>query len=203
MTDRSAPPQAAVPPAPREAELVSRAKKGDTEAFACLYAVYRPQVHAYVRRRVTDGAAAEDFTSETFLRALRRLSTFTWSGTPFGAWLVVIARNLIADHYKSHRAQREVLVGDMLTDGEPLLGTPEEALIADQERKALWSAAARLNETQHRCLVLRFHLGLSVAETAEALGKPPGAVKTLTYRSVRALARSITDPGGAREAPTP
>ncbi len=79
-------------------ELVERAQAGEAEAFGRLYDQYSDTVYRYIYYRVGGKATAEDLTSETFLRALRRISTFTWQGRDFGAWLVTIARNLVADH---------------------------------------------------------------------------------------------------------
>lgn len=48
---------------------------------------------------------SEDLTNETFVRALRAISGFRWRvrdlGDDVGAWLVTIARNLLADHIKA------------------------------------------------------------------------------------------------------
>lgn len=56
-----------------------------------------------------DRPLAEDITSETFLRALRGISSARDQGRDVGAWLHVIARNLVADHVKSSRYRRESL----------------------------------------------------------------------------------------------
>ena len=94
--------------------LVERAQDGDGEAFGQLYDHYADTVYRYIYYRVGGKATAEDLTSETFLRALRRIGTFTYQGRDFGAWLVTIARNLVADHFKSSRFRLEVTTGEML-----------------------------------------------------------------------------------------
>ncbi|MGW4874337.1 sigma factor, partial [Streptomyces chartreusis] len=76
-------------------ELVERAQAGEADAFGRLYDQYSDTVYRYIYYRVGGKATAEDLTSETFLRALRRIGTFTWQGRDFGAWLVTIARNLV------------------------------------------------------------------------------------------------------------
>src|SRR6185312_1266836 len=59
---------------------------GDPEAFGALYDRYVDLVYRYVYYRVGTRALAEDLTSETFLRALRRITSFTWQGRDIGAW---------------------------------------------------------------------------------------------------------------------
>lgn len=86
---------------------VDAAVAGDRDAFGIVWAAYQLEVFRYVYYRVAARDLAEDLTSETCLRALRRIETFSWTGRDFGAWLVTIARNLISDHFKSHRHKRE------------------------------------------------------------------------------------------------
>ena len=175
--------------------LVERAQDGDGEAFGQLYDHYADTVYRYIYYRVGGKATAEDLTSETFLRALRRIGTFTWQGRDFGAWLVTIARNLVADHFKSSRFRLEVTTGEML-DSNQVEPSPEESVLESLSNAALLEAVRRLNPQQQECVTLRFLQGLSVAETARIMGKNEGAIKTLQYRAVRTLARLL--PSDAR-----
>nr|WP_308271687.1 ECF subfamily RNA polymerase sigma factor, BldN family [Kitasatospora sp. SUK 42] len=171
-------------------ELVERAQAGESEAFGRLYDHYADTVYRYIYYRVGSRATAEDLTSETFLRALRRIGTFTWQGRDFGAWLVTIARNLVADHFKSSRFRLEVTTGEML-DSNECERSPEESVLESLSNAALLDAVRRLNPQQQECVTLRFLQGLSVAETARIMGKNEGAIKTLQYRAVRTLARLL------------
>lgn len=171
-------------------ELVERAQAGESEAFGRLYDHYSDTVYRYIYYRVGSRATAEDLTSETFLRALRRIGTFTWQGRDFGAWLVTIARNLVADHFKSSRFRLEVTTGEML-DSNECERSPEDSVLESLSNAALLEAVRRLNPQQQECVTLRFLQGLSVAETARIMGKNEGAIKTLQYRAVRTLARLL------------
>jgi RNA polymerase sigma-70 factor, ECF subfamily len=191
-----APPVDVVDPASgRIGQLVESAKAGDTEAFAALYDRYLETVYRYVYYRVGSRQLAEDLTSETFLRALRRIGTFTWQGRDFAAWLVTIARNLVADHFKSSRFRLEISTADIVaTDsGSETTEGPEHTVMQAWTNAALLEALKRLNPQQQECLVLRFLQGLSVAETARIMGKNEGAIKTLQYRAVRTLAALLPE----------
>ncbi|GAB2820038.1 hypothetical protein GCM10022221_17410 [Actinocorallia aurea] len=168
--------------------LVERARKGCREAFGALYGQYSDLVYRYVHARVGTHFLAEDLTSETFARALRRIGDFTWQGRDFGAWLVTIARNLVADHYKSARCRWELITDE---PPETPLDGPESAVVDSLANQALFLAVRRLGEDQRLCVALRFLHGMSVAETAEAMGKNTGAVKALQHRAVRTLARNL------------
>jgi RNA polymerase sigma-70 factor (ECF subfamily) len=171
---------------------VRRAQQGDGEAFGELYDAYVDLVHRYISHRVGNHALAEDLTSETFLRALRRIGTFTWQGRDFGAWLVTIARNLIADHFKSSRYKLEQSTPDILDTGaDASTEGPENEVLTGITNATLLKAVRQLGAEQQECIVLRFLQGLSVAETAAILGKNEGAVKALQYRAVKALGRLL------------
>jgi RNA polymerase sigma-70 factor (ECF subfamily) len=176
--------------------LVERAQAGEAEAFGLIYDRYVDTVFRFIYFRVGNRQLAEDLTSDTFLRALKRIGSFTWQGRDLGAWLVTIARNLVADHFKSGRYRLEVTTGDVLDadreDRGPE-GSPESAVVDHITNVALLTAVKQLNPEQQECIVLRFLQGFSVAETAQAMGKNEGAIKALQYRAVRALARLLPD----------
>jgi RNA polymerase sigma-70 factor (ECF subfamily) len=174
--------------------LVERAQAGDAEAFGRIYDRYVDTVFRFVYFRVGNRQLAEDLTADTFLRALKRINSFTWQGRDLGAWLVTIARNLVADHFKSGRYRLEVTTGDVLdadTADRGPEGSPEAAVVDHITNVALLTAVKQLNPEQQECIVLRFLQGFSVAETAQAMGKNEGAIKALQYRAVRALARLL------------
>jgi RNA polymerase sigma-70 factor (TIGR02952 family) len=171
-------------------DLVRRARAGESDAFAALYDRYVDVVYRYVYYRVGAHPLAEDLTSETFLRALRRMSVFTWQGKDFGAWLVTIARNLVLDHFKSSRYRLEICTAEPDT-GERWEEGPERAVLDAFTYRALFSAVRALGSEQRACVVLRFLHGLSVAETAVVMGKNSGAIKALQHRAVRSLARAV------------
>lgn len=183
-------------PATEVWKLIERAQQGESEAFGLIYDRYVDTVFRFVYFRVGNRQLAEDLTSDTFLRALKRIGSFTWQGRDLGAWLVTIARNLVADHFKSGRYRLEVTTGDVLDadreDRGPE-GSPESAVVEHITNMALLGAVKQLNPEQQECIVLRFLQGFSVAETAQTMGKNEGAIKALQYRAVRALARLLPD----------
>jgi RNA polymerase sigma-70 factor (ECF subfamily) len=171
-------------------DLVAKAQAGDADAFGQLYDRYLDVVYRYVFYRVGGKALAEDLVSETFLRALRRIGSFEWQGRDFAAWLITIARNIIADHYKSGRFRLEVSTADML-DADRATEGPESEVLEGITNGSILEAVKKLNSEQQECVVLRFLQGLSVLETAQAMGKSEGAIKALQYRAVRTLGRML------------
>ncbi|SDS63734.1 RNA polymerase sigma-70 factor, ECF subfamily [Nocardioides scoriae] len=172
--------------------LVELARGGDSEAFGQLYDHYQPSVFRFLYYRVGSVQLAEDLTSDTFFRALRAMSSFRWQGKDFGAWLMTIARNLTMDHYKAGRTRLEQTTEDMNTLDTSTEG-PETSVLASLTHEALLTALTELPTEQRECLVMRFLQGLSIAETAEVLGRSAGAVKQLQLRGVRNLAKALPE----------
>jgi RNA polymerase sigma-70 factor (ECF subfamily) len=172
--------------------LVELARGGDAEAFGMLYDHYQSLVYRFVYYRVGSVALAEDLTSETFFRALRSMGAFRWQGKDFGAWLMTIARNLTHDHFKAARTRLEYASEDMSLHDEAAEG-PEATVLASLASRAVLGALRQLPAEQQECLVMRFLQGLSIAETAQVLGRSEGAVKQLQLRAVRNLAKLVPD----------
>ena len=173
-------------------ELVHAAQAGDQRAFGLLYDNYVDMVFRFVLYRVADRSLAEDLTSETFLRALRRISTVSYQGRDVGAWFVTIARNLVLDHVKSSRYRLEVATAEISDSGSTERG-PEHQVVTAATNAELLRCVAQLGEDQQECITLRFMQGLSVAETATLMDRNEGAIKALQHRAVRRLAQLLPE----------
>lgn len=176
-------------------ELVRRTQDGDADAFGLLYDRYVDTVYRFIYYRLGDRTQAEDLTSETFLRALRRISTVHEQGRDIGAWLVTIARNLVLDHVKSAQYRlcvptEEIVEAHLEQAGD----TTEAAALAGLDQRALLEAVKLLSPEQQESIVLRFFQGLSLAETAEIMGRNAGAVKALQHRAMQRLHILLTAP---------
>jgi RNA polymerase sigma-70 factor, ECF subfamily len=173
--------------------LLELAQRGDGEAFGALYQMHADLVFRYIHQRVGSQSLAEDLTQETFLRAYRRLDSFTWQGKDVAAWFVTIARNLVLDHVKSARYRLEVTTAELLQldSGTAEDDGPASVVLERMRHRRLVEAVRALRPDQQECMVLRFFQNLSLAQTAEVMGRSEGAVKQLQLRAVRALARSL------------
>ena len=172
--------------------LVQRVQDGDAEAFGLIYDAYLDVVFRYVYFRIHDKHLAEDFASETFVRALRRIDSVSFQGRDIGAWLITIARNIIRDHLKSSRYKLEVTSADM-RDADRATDGPEDEVLSGLTHAELLSCVKQLNSEQQECIVLRFLQGLSVSETALAMDRNDGAIKALQHRAVRRLAKLLPE----------
>ena len=158
------------------------AAQDDPARFGDLYDRYVHRVYGFVSRRVGNRAEAEDITSAVFEQALASLPRFEWRGVPFAAWLIRIAANALADHWR--RAAREA--------GDPAPEVPDVAEMAAIERRAmLFQLVERLPDLQRRVIELRFGEEKSIREIATALQRTEGAVKQLQLRALENLRKGM------------
>ncbi len=172
--------------------LVQASQAGDMAAFEQLFERYYDVVFRFVLFRTNDRPLAEDITSETFVRALRRIGSVQYQGRDIAAWFITIARNLIFDHVKSSRYRLESTQADMI-DLSPSTHGPEQQVLEGATYEELMRCVAKLNPDQQECIQLRFLQGLSVAETAQLMERNEGAVKALQHRAVRRLAQLLPE----------
>jgi RNA polymerase sigma-70 factor (ECF subfamily) len=173
-----------------ERDAVDRARMGDQSALADLYDWYMPRVYRYAVARVGNVAEAEDLTEEVFLKMLGAIGGFRWKDVPFSSWLFRIAHNHIASHFR-RSAQRggptSELTEDMIDVRESPSMVVEERITLEEVRRA----TELLPEAQRDVITLRFAVGLSIAETAQALGKREGNVKALQHKAVAKLQKLL------------
>ena len=168
-----------------ERRLIEAAQQ-DRAHFGAVYEKYFEVVYAYVARRVRDRAVTEDLTSEVFRKALAHLPRFKWTGAPFGAWLLRIAANLIADRAK--RVAREGHSDSSeLADRGRSSQAQQSDLEAAERRAYVIRLVDELPEDQRRVVRMRFAEEKSIGEIAAQLNRTEGAVKQLQFRAFQTL----------------
>jgi RNA polymerase sigma factor (sigma-70 family) len=171
---------------PDETDLIGRAKRGDTHAYEEL--VYAHQGIAFRTAYVIAGNAAdaEEAAQDGFVKAWRALGRFH-EGAPFRPWLLQIVANEARNRRRSagRRAHLALRAATEEPSGDAA-PSPEASLLSAETRETLLAAVNELPDDQRTVIALRFFVGLSEQEVADALKLPTGTVKS---RSARALER--------------
>lgn len=170
-----------------ERDLVERAKS-DPTAFGELYDRHFEQIYRFVFSRTRHQSAAEDVTSEVFMKALRGLPRYQDTGRPFSAWLYQIAVNAIADKYRSTRPTQDLEdARDLAAQGPGV----DEITTARDELRRIWTVVETLPLAQRTAMVLKFQEDMKIEDIAAVMGKTPGAVKLLVHRGVTTVRSRI------------
>ena len=91
-----------------EKHFITLTQSGDPEAFTPLVGKYQDRLYRHINGRVTDPELAKDLTQETWLRALRAISSFR-GDSAFYSWLYRIAENVCTDHFRRKKYNTEPL----------------------------------------------------------------------------------------------
>lgn len=172
-------------PEPNEAALVAAAQ-ADPRAFTALYARYLGPIYRYCFARLGNREAAEDATSETFLKALGALRDY--HDGVFAAWIFQIAHNVVVDLI---RRQRPTTPLESAVDPCDPASPVEKLAIAIADTTTLRTAIGRLSDEQRTVIDLQL-AGCSHQQIAEVLGKSAAAVKMLRFRALRQLRALLT-----------
>jgi len=201
----------AAPPAPDQDDLalVQRAQAGDLEAFEALAVRHEQRVYSLALRMLRNTHDAEDITQQTFLSALEHLAGFRGESS-FTTWLLRIATHAAL---KVIRKRKGLDVVSLEEATEPAADdssiphpeyiadwrqSPEELVHHNEVRQLLDEALEQLDEKHRLVFLLRDVEGLSIKETAEALGLSEANTKVRLLRSRlqlrEQLTRSLGDP---------
>ena len=159
----------------------------DPAAFRGWYETAVTQVFGYlVPRCGGDMLLAEELTQRTFIQAIDRRSTYEGRSSAI-TWLCTIARNKLVDHYREvdrmHRRHLQLVVRE--------IPNVDGGVTSVDDREVILTALRGLPAMQRAAVVLRYVDGLSVRETAAALGRSESATESLLSRARDRLRESL------------
>jgi RNA polymerase sigma-70 factor (ECF subfamily) len=176
--------------APRgEEQALAERAKCDPAAFEELYERYLPKIYRFVYSRVRDAAAAEDVTSDVFMKALRSIHRYHDTGSSFSAWLYRIALYSVVDRYRATKPVEDLdQLHELAADGPG----PEDVAADRDELRRVWSVVEALPTNQRIAIALRFQEDMRLDDIAAAMDKSPAAVKQLLFRGLATVRGLIT-----------
>lgn len=159
--------------------------------FVEIYDDHVWDVYAFFGYRLRSREQTEDLTQATFERALKAWERFDPARASVKTWLLVIARNVLIDHYRKDRGGQE----------RPLPGegqvVSEELATADPEERGLGpapeltAALEQLGAREREVIALRFGGDMTGAQIAELMDLSLANVQQILSRSLRKLRRSL------------
>jgi len=168
-----------------ERDLVERAMAGDHDAFTELARVSVGRLFVIARLILRDEAAAEDATQEALVAAWRHIRGLR-DPERFDAWLHRLLVNACyreADRGRRRQAMEIHVSTFDAPQPDPILGLVD--------RDQLDRGFRRLDTGQRAVLVLHHYAGLQLDEIAQALGVPPGTVRSRLHRATQAMRAAL------------
>jgi RNA polymerase sigma-70 factor (ECF subfamily) len=160
-----------------------------TRDFSAVYDEHVWQVYGFFAYRMRSRSDAEDLTQQTFERALRAWSRYDPSRASVATWLMVIARNLLVDHFRGDRTSVQQPLDESGAETDVLVSEPDRpdlGLEPDLER-----ALRALSDRERELIALRFGGDLSGPEIAELTGLSLANVQQILSRSLRQMRRAL------------
>lgn len=155
---------------------LEQCREGDSLAIEKMVHTYQKDVYRLALSILEDPDEAEDSTQETFLSALRALSSFR-EDAAFKTWLFSITINVCRSRLrrgKNRGRLQQILQSLFHLRGE--VEHPEKTAMQNQADAELWCVIRRLDEKHRIPLVLRYYHDLPIADIAAMLNIPPGTV---------------------------
>ena len=178
-----------------DSQLVERCLAGDDAAWEDLVKIHTRRVYAICYRFTGSDHEAQDLAQDVFLRVFRTLKSFRAGEGSFVVWLTRLTRNLLIDHYRRTRLDRQ---SDSLEDQLPMLeektamSARADGMLAGREASELLSAALlKLSPELRETVILRDLEELEYREIARILNVPEGTVKSRLNRGRAELARVL------------
>jgi RNA polymerase sigma-70 factor (ECF subfamily) len=165
---------------PSDRDLVRRARRGDREAAAALFRRYWRDAWRAAFAITGRRSLADDVAADGFERAFAALGRFD-DRRPFGPWLHRIVANRALDVLRAERR---------LSD-EELPDLPDVAPVHASGDRGLLAAVAELALERRVVVVLRYGVGMTPKQIAEALDLPVGTVNSRLARALEALRESL------------
>lgn len=177
------------PPTLQDDRALVGAARRDARAFGALYERYARRIYRYAYVRLHNVPAAEDATSQTFLKALQALAQFR--DGMFIAWLYRIAHNVVADMVRRAPVTTDY---DAMEFDLHVENSTEDAAIRATERAAFYRAMEHLPDEQRNVLEMTLS-GFKGEEIAQILGKTHAAVKMLRWRGMEGIKTQVARAG--------
>jgi RNA polymerase sigma-70 factor, ECF subfamily len=177
------------------AELVRRARAGDSFAWEEIVTTFSRRIFNLAYRFTSNGDAAEDLTQEVFIRIYRTLDQYDAKQGDLANWLMRLARNLIIDDYRYRQRNPQNTMADAVDDHQYHLRAVGTSAQKELERREI---AAQVQEGIDKlppdlktCVILRDIEELTYQEIVDVLQIPEGTVKSRINRGRIELAKIL------------
>lgn len=178
-----------------EAELIERARKGDTGAFGILVERYQRRVVGVAMAVVHSQEDALELAQETFVRAFENIGKFE-SRSSFSTWLYRIAANIAIDFRRRERRHPTMRGEEAETEIQKLpsnLGDSFKQAQRGEMSRRIKDALDQLTPEHRAAILLREVEGLSYDEISDVLQCPRGTVMSRLHYARNHLREILKD----------
>lgn len=177
-----------------ESKLLSRAQRGDPDAFERLITPYEKRVYALALRMMGNAEDARDAAQDAMVRLWRALPDYRERAS-LSTWIYKITTSACLDALRKRRVRAQESLEAMMEDGfAPTSGVdePSEALLRRARAEQVREGMQRLPDDLRAALILRDVQGERYEDVAQTLGLNVGTVKSRIHRAREKLCEFLT-----------
>ncbi len=174
-----------------EFDLVSKAQKGDFQAFEELVLIYKKRVFSFAYYHVRNKADAEDISQEVFWRLFNYIKKYDVK-RKFFSWIYAIEMNVIKSFFQKNKNRTVELTENFINS----IIFNDNSLLSVDDKLFLFKAMEEISEDEKNILFLKYMDDLSIKEISETLEITEENVKVRIYRAKEKLQKII---GGQNE----
>ncbi|MFY4775938.1 RNA polymerase sigma factor SigX [Metabacillus sp. RGM 3146] len=159
------------------------------DTFQKIYEKYHQDIFQFLFYMVKNREQAEDLVQEVYIRVLKSFDRFEGRSSE-KTWLFSIARHVAIDWFRKQKTVRQRILEKFDWDTQQvqdLAPLPEEIALQNEEVQWIYRSLDQCTVDQQSVIILRYIQGLSITETAEALGWTESKVKTTQHRGIKVL----------------
>lgn len=166
-----------------EKKLIKECQKGNLENFGELYDFYAEKIYRFIYFRLHHKETSQDLTSQTFFKALEKISTYEAAKGQFSSWLYRIAQNTLIDYFRVQKNDYNI---DDIWDLKSNYDLDYDTQIKEKIQNVK-EYLKDLSEEQRQIIIMRVWDGLSHKEISQIIGKSENNCKMIFSRAMAKL----------------
>lgn len=168
-----------------------------SEEFTDIYGKYYKRIYNFCYYRLGNHHDAEDVTSMIFERVIVKYHTYDNKKSPFEAWLFLLARNTVADHFRTAKRKPVKIPLEKIAEYESgnAEGSPDDQVVERELNDLIVQTVNELPEKERSIISLKYAAGLTSAVIADVLGMTDINVRVSLSRALKKLNKKLLKKG--------
>jgi len=185
-----------------DGELIKKIVQKDTQAFDLLFSRHKDSVYRFAFFLTQNRVEADDLFQETWLRAVKYLSSNS-DIRDFKAWILTITANLHRDELRKQKIRRLFFfrsTTNLSFDVDSSINSKSANILKTKDESsrieaklAIKKAIDLLSLKQRSVFILKEIEGLKHSEISEILKLPVGTIKSLLHQAIKKIQYELSD----------
>lgn len=166
----------------------------DAEQLASIYEDNYKRVYNYISYRINNHHNTEDMVSTVFEKAIACYDTYRPGSSPLEAWIITIAKNVVADYFRGIKRGHNVFSPlDSAVELIFPMKQPDEICVLQEENRHLLQALNMLSEKERNLVAMKYAGDIKNNEIARIMGMSESNVGVVLHRALRKMRKYLRE----------